>query len=197
MANHRVPKFCKLTCLTNLRGPLKLSSLENKNDFKMYFRISCRKPDIYGSSQQKHLFCVCFEVAPRTSYIKEASQNLSDSLALPLCYSDDMGLRLGHGSQGSSQQEIGQHSSKKGLLCRLFWSMGSSEVWNWPACLRSGLVGACVFSDALSVLPYDSSFLSHFPINPQTSLWEYFYFNFLLNFFKSYKEDRLLIERKK
>lgn len=68
------------------------------------------------------------------------------------------------------------------------WAPLRRSVIGQHVLLGSGL-GACIFLDSLSVLPYDSSLLSHFPTNPQT-LGIYIYI--LINFFpQRYREDSL------
>jgi len=129
-------------------------------------------------------------VPPRALLAKETSQGVSDSLVPHLCAMQT--------TQGFSWQwKPSQLTAGDGpVQCWGYFTSGSKawaplrrSVIGLHVLLGSGL-GACVFLDFLSVLPYDSSLLSHCPTNPQTGNIFIFIF-FIKYFFQSYREDSL------
>lgn len=147
------------------------------------------------SSLQKCLFGVCCTVPPRALLAKKTSQSVSDSLVPHLCAMQT--------TQGFSWQwKPSQLTARDGpMQCWDYFASGSKawaplrrSVIGLHVLLGSGL-GACIFLDSLSVLPYDSSLLSHFPTNPQTG--NIFIYLFLLNiFFKAIGKIACPQERK-
>ena len=98
--------------------------------------------------------------------------------------------------------DVGFYTARDGpMQCWDYFASGSKawaplrrSVIGLHVLLGSGL-GACIFLDSLSVLPYDSSLLSHFPTNPQTG--NIFIYLFLLNiFFKAIGKIACPQERK-